>query len=127
FVGSPLWQAPAGCQSSAKPARARDGLPVPYTLDLLLRLPRVQRKCRTLWIHGVHYPVAPRPLHRSFEDLTAVRFDALGGGVDIGDAEVDLPVRWHVRHLARLVHHAADHAVRAIEHVVLPHLTHVHT
>ena len=67
----------------------------------------------------------PGNLHRPVEDLSAVRFDALNRCRDIRHAEIDLPVWRHVRHLGRLVHHAANHPVRAVEHVVLAHRTHV--
>jgi hypothetical protein len=85
----------------------------------------VQRECAALRIHRVHDYVATRHFHRTVEDPSAVLLDALDGGGDIRDAEIDLPVRRHMRQLGRLVHHAADRPVRALEHVVLAQRAHV--
>src|SRR5262249_2304010 len=78
-------------------------------ISMLLGLPGMKPECSPLWIHRVHDPVAARNFHRAVQDLAAVCLHSLGGRVDIRNAEVDLPVRRHVRHLGRLVHHAADH------------------
>ena len=46
--------------------------------------------------------------------------------LEVGDAEVEAPVRRHLGHLGRLVHHPAQRAEMAAEHVVFPHRPHVH-
>jgi hypothetical protein len=53
----------------------------------------VQREGSALRIYCVHNPVPAGYFHRSIEDLSSVRLDALDRRIDIGHAEVDLPVR----------------------------------
>ncbi len=49
----------------------------------------MQPEGRALRIHRVHDPIAAGNLHRSVEDLAAVGLDAFGGGVHVGNSEVD--------------------------------------
>src|SRR5688500_17917331 len=91
-------------------------------LGLLL----VQAERGALRINRVHDAVTIGHVHRAVEDPAAVGLDALRRGVDVRNAEVDLPVRRHIGHLLRLVHHAADASARTVEDLVDAHLSHVH-
>src|SRR5438105_2394792 len=91
----------------------------------LLCLSGMKAERGALGIYRVRRPVPAGNLHRPVEDLAAVGFDALDRRRDVSDAEVDLPVWRQMRHLGRRVHHAPDHSVRTVEHLVLAHRAHV--